>query len=124
MVQKLTDQKILNTKFVLIQKRDENGAIQKYKACLEICGNEETNNYEECFSPVADNALIRLVITRSLQQRWTLRDLDFENAFPDEVLKRPVHLRLLKCIIQHGKYQTPNIKLKRSLYGLQDAAKV
>lgn len=56
--------------------------MQKYKARLVDCDNDETGNEEKIFSPVPDFTLIRLIMVILVQRGRCRRHLDFQkNAF-------------------------------------------
>lgn len=53
-IKKLHAQKSLNTKFVLSTQRKELGEILKYKARVEVCGNEENDFNDDSFVSAVD----------------------------------------------------------------------
>lgn len=71
-----------------------------------------------------DLALAKLIMCLSLQKGWTSKHLDFQNAFPNGHLDRPIYAEFLRHIFLNSERIKKVLKLERSLYGLRDAAKV
>lgn len=92
------DEQILHSKFVLKRKQDKKSSVQKYRARLVICGNKETNNDQKKFSLVTDFSVTCLILPLVAQQGWNKRHIDFQNAFPNGTLDRPVYVEISKYI--------------------------
>ena len=77
-------------------------------------------DYEDTFSPVVKAATIRLVLSISVSQGWSLRQLDVKNAFLHGVLEEEVYIKQPPSFESSA---TPNYicKLDKALYGLKQA---
>lgn len=89
---------VLHMTFVLHRKHDEYGMVSRHKAILVVCGNEEWDYQNDKFSPVVDFTVAKLIICLFLQQDWISKQLDFQNAFSNGHLNRPVYAKLSKHI--------------------------
>lgn len=87
---RLTDRKILHSKFLLLRKRNEWGKVVKYKSRLVVCVNEELHFHDESFFPVADYTVAKIVTCMCLMQGCETIHLDFDNAFCNRWLDLPV----------------------------------
>lgn len=76
-------------------KRDQTVAITCYKARLVTKGfNQQSDiDYTETFSPVVKCTTIRVVLSLVVTQKWSLRQLDIQNAFLHGDFKRDGLLR-------------------------------
>lgn len=116
------NRKIIGTRWVFKNKRDENGAIVRNKARLVVKGynQQEGIDFEETFAPVARLEAIRLLIAYSVQFGFKLHQMDVKTAFLNGNLKEEVYVQ-----------QTPGFEdfqhpdwvyvLDKALYGLKQA---
>ena len=74
-------------------------------------------DYEETFSPVAKIVTFRLVITLSVNNSWSLHQMDINNVFLYGELTQDVYMVLPQGY--HEKNDTRVCKLVKSLYGLK-----
>jgi hypothetical protein len=113
---------IIDCKWVYKIKRKVDGSINRYKARLAAKGFKQRYviDYEDTFSPVVKVATIHLVLSIVVSRRWSLRQLDIQNAFLHGVLEEEVYMR------QPPGYEHKNLphhicKLDKVLYGLKQA---
>ncbi|CAM8889062.1 unnamed protein product [Rhodiola kirilowii] len=116
------DRKIIGTRWIFRNKRDEKGAIVRNKARLVVKGynQQEGIDYDETFAPVARLEAIRLLIAYSVQFGFKLHQMDVKTAFLNGNLKEEVYVS-----------QTPGFEnqqhsdwvyvLDKALYGLKQA---
>nr|GEZ48099.1 hypothetical protein [Tanacetum cinerariifolium] len=74
---------VVDCKWVYKFKRDQTGAITRYKARLVAKGfnQQQGIDYFETFSPVVKSTTILMVLSLVVTKRWTLQQLDVQNAF-------------------------------------------
>lgn len=89
--------KILHSKYVLKDIRDANGNICNYKARFVLCRSMELNN-DEASSLVMNLTNVKLLLSLATQNQWQIRHLDFQNAFPNCKLDRPMYLHLPRYV--------------------------
>lgn len=65
--------KVLHSKFILKEKRSDEGYVIRYKARFVVRGNEENDNEEMSFYPVPDFTTIKLVMCIAKQRWWIPR---------------------------------------------------
>ncbi|KAE8996647.1 hypothetical protein PF005_g23509 [Phytophthora fragariae] len=124
----------LHTKWVFKTKTDANGNVERYKARLIACGNEQVHgvNYTMTFSAVMDTTSTKVILVLSLLWGVPARHGDVSNAYvkaetePD----MDIHLRAPQGMaVNEDKMREHGVKeksqlvlwLRRSLYGLKQA---
>jgi hypothetical protein len=114
--------KAIGSKWVFKIKRNEIGEIAQFKARLVAQGFTQKYgvDYDEVFAPVARPATLRSLLSFSGKEKYAVKQYDVKTAFLNGVLEEEIYLK-----------QPPGFKiddrvfrLKKSLYGLKQAAKV
>lgn len=82
--------RVMHIKFVLKRKRDQKEEVCKHKASLVVCDTEEAICQEDTFSLVAHYFIFELIFYFFIQRERTVRRIDFETAFRNRQLERPV----------------------------------
>ena len=123
---------ILHNKWVYKPKTDANGDIERYKAWLVVCGNEQVFGvyYNLAFAAVIDMATVKLIMI--LSRRWNVpaRHGDVPNAYlkAEKVENLDIYMKVPKGVqLNHkelarfGAKSTGEIALllKKSRYGLK-----
>ena len=75
-------------------KTRSDGSIERYKARLVARGFSQQPglDYDETFSPVIKRSTIRFILTISLSQGWSVKQLDVSNVFLHGDLQEQVYL--------------------------------
>ncbi|KAJ9547126.1 hypothetical protein OSB04_019669 [Centaurea solstitialis] len=95
LVPRVPNSNVVDSKWVFTLKRDQTGAIKRYKARLVVKGFRQQPgiDYQETFSPVVKSTTIRVVLSLAVTQKWSLRQLDVQNAFLHGDLQETVYLK-------------------------------
>ncbi|CAA6674491.1 unnamed protein product [Spirodela intermedia] len=112
----------IGLKWVYKVKRDENGAVAKYKARLVVKGYAQRQgiDYDEVFAPVARLDTVRLLIALAAHEGWEVHHMDVKSAFLNGDLKEEVYVEQPAGFISTGN-EHKVFKLKKALYGLHQA---
>ena len=112
----------IGLKWVYKVKRDENGAVAKYKARLVVKGyaRRQGIDYDEVFAPVARLDMMRLLIALAAHELWEIYHMDVKSAFLNGDLKEEVYVEQPAGFIRKGN-EHKVFKLKKALYGLHQA---
>ncbi|GJT23892.1 ribonuclease H-like domain, reverse transcriptase, RNA-dependent DNA polymerase [Tanacetum coccineum] len=112
----------IRLKWLFNIKRNADGSIMKYKACLVAKGyvQQPGIDFDEVFAPVARLKIIRLLIALAAGKGWKIHHLDVKTAFLHGELKEEVYF------VQPEGFEKPReeekvYKLAKSLYGLRQA---
>jgi len=126
-IPKLEDANVVGCKWVFKIKKDENGAIAKYKAQLIAQGfmQEWGVNYTETYTPVTHLSSIRLALTLTTRYDYEIHQVNVKGAYLNGDL-----LENEQIYLKHppGYPLSPNPsktvpKLKRPIYGLKQGGR-
>ena len=117
--------KPIGVKWVFRMKKDQTGAVVKYKARLAAKGYSQKFgiDYEEIYTPVARFDSIRILIAIAAQLNWNLHHLDVKSAFLNGVIKEDLYVMQPEGYVKKGK-ESYVLKLTKALYGLKQAPRV
>ncbi|KAH9667538.1 hypothetical protein KPL70_021080 [Citrus sinensis] len=116
------EHKVVGNKWVFRVKQNNDGSIAKYKAQLIVKDFQQTKgvDYFETFSPVVKSSIVIIVLSLATMHRWTIRQVDVNNAFLNGELTEDVFMCQPEGFVD---LQKPSYvcKLKNALYGLKQA---
>lgn len=115
--------KVIGCKWVFATKFGEHGKIVRYKARLVALGFLQTFgvDYNETYSPVASLNTVRMFLAVCCRLGYFIKQFDIETAFLNGDLEELVYMKI-PVGIRAGNGMV--CKLRRSLYGLKQAAAV
>jgi hypothetical protein len=113
---------IISGKWVFRHKLKPNGSLDCYKAHWVLRGfsQEQGVDFDETFSPVVKQAMVRVVLSISLSLKWETHQLDVKNAFLHGKLAKVVYSRQPIGFIDSTRPEHV-YRLNRSLYVLKQA---
>lgn len=116
------DRKPIDCKWVYKVKYDERGNIAKFKARLVARGFSQRYgiDYDEVFAPVAKQQTLRMLLSVAGARGYEVKQYDVESAFLNGELSEEIYMRQPPGFKQSNKM----LKLRKSLYGLKQAARV
>lgn len=120
LVEKPTDRKIIDNRWVLRKKLHPDGSTDRYKARLVAKGYSQKSgiDYDETFSPVARFDTIRTVLSVAASEKLQLAQFDVKTAFLYGELKEVIYMKQPEGYTD----ETDRVcRLLKSLYGLKQA---
>nr|GEU46328.1 putative ribonuclease H-like domain-containing protein [Tanacetum cinerariifolium] len=110
------------TKWVLKNKKDERGIVIGNKASLVVQGHtqEEGNDYEEVFAPVARIDAIRLFLAYTSYMGFTVYQMDVKSAFLYRTIDEEVYV-MHPPSFQDLEFRHRVYKVEKAMYGLHQA---
>lgn len=110
----------IGSKWVYKLKRNQDGNIETFKARLVVQGFSQKFgiDYDEIFAPVARSTTMRLLLSIAGKRNYGVYHYDIKTAFLNGKLDQEIFLKPPLGIEHEGKVY----KLKKSLYGLKQAA--
>ncbi|KAL6333419.1 hypothetical protein AAG906_028604 [Vitis piasezkii] len=113
---------VIDSKWIFRVKYNSDGTIQHYKARLVAKGFQQYADVEftDTFSPVIKASTIRVVFTLIVTHNWEIRQIDFNNAFPNGEIAETVYIsQSVGFKALYGLKQAPRAwfhKLKEALH--------
>lgn len=116
--------KILKGTWAFKLKRLPDGTPLKYKARYCCRGDMQTEgiDYFDTYAPVVQWSTVRLVLTLTLKNGWSTRQVDYTNAFAQADLQEEVYIEPPRGFSGLDGYDKV-LRLRKSLYGLKQAPK-
>lgn len=113
--------KAVGSKWIFRIKENSDGTINKYKARLVAKGfnQREGTDYSETFAPVIKPITVRIILTLALTHKWSLKQIDINNAFLNGFLEEEVYMSQPQGFEIGDKSLV--CKLHKALYGLKQA---
>ena len=117
------DKVAIGSGWVFRVKRHADGSIERYKARLVAKGYSQRPgfDYTEVFAPTFRQSSLRLILAISAIEDLELRSVDISSAFLNGDLEEEIYMKQAEGFHEGG----PNhvCRLKKSLYGLKQAAR-
>ena len=118
------DKNIVGSRWVLKVKRDENGAVDRFKARFVAQGYSQMKgiDYDEVFSPVARYASVRSLLALANAHDLEIHQMDVKTAFLNGSLNCEIYMSQPEGFVDP---ERPDYvcKLKKSIYGLKQSAR-
>ena len=108
-------QKVLHCMWVFTYKTDKHGYLQKCKARLVVCGNQQEKNALPTRATTLASMSFRALLAIAAEHDLELEQMDAINAFVNCNLDEVVYMRLPPGYQKHGRV----LRLKKALYGLR-----
>lgn len=123
LVHKPDKKNLIGCKWTFKLKKNPDGTINRYKARLVAKGYTQENgfDYTETFSPIVKPATIRLIFTIALENQWSIKHLDVNNAFLNGTLQEEVYMQQPEGYINNTNLMC---KLNKAIYGLKQSPRV
>ncbi|GJZ50436.1 putative ribonuclease H-like domain-containing protein [Tanacetum coccineum] len=114
--------KVIGTKWVFRNKRDERSIVVKNKARLVAQGfrQEEGIDYDEVFAPVARIEAIRLFLAFALYMGFIVYQMDVKSAFLYDTIEEEVYVHQPLGFVDPA-HPNKVYKVIKALYGLHQA---
>ncbi|UYV84129.1 hypothetical protein LAZ67_X001289 [Cordylochernes scorpioides] len=114
--------KPISSRWVYKVKTNESGNVERFKARLVARGFSQKQgiDFQETYAPVINLAVIRVLITLSLNMKWYNRHLDVDNAYLYGDLEEEIYM-----LLPEGVERKDNevYKLLRPIYGLRQSGR-
>ena len=100
-------------------KYNVDGSVARHKAQLVAQGFSQRLglDYNEAFSPVIKPTTIRTVLSIAATRKWSIRQVDINNAFLNGTVQEEVYMQQLEDFTSANSHLV--CKLKKSIYGLK-----
>lgn len=116
------NRRAIDCKWVYKVKYDEHGNVSKFKARLVAKGFTQKYgvDYDEVFAPVARQQTLRMLLSVAGVRNYNVKQYDVESAFLNGEISEEIYMKQPPGFKKNDKV----LRLKKSLYGLKQAAKV
>ena len=116
--------KAIGCKWLFKAKDDKKGSIVRYKARIVAQGFTQKfgTDYDEVFAPVAKQETFRTLLTVASRRNSIVRHVDVKTAYLNGELQETIFMRQPEGY--HSGNERTVCRLRRSLYGLKQSARV
>lgn len=118
------DRKAVGCKWVFKIKKSTDGKTQQFKARLVAQGFSQKygEDYDETFAPVVRQTTLRTLLSVSAKEKFLVHHFDVKTAFLNGELTETIFMKQPPGFVKGDSTQV--CLLKKSIYGLKQAAKV
>jgi hypothetical protein len=111
----------IGSRWVFAKKRDQNGAVVRYKARIVAKGYKQKYGVDffETYIPVANMNSIRIILAVCAECDYQMEQLDVDTAFLNSVLTDNVYMEVPLGV---NNAQGKVCQLNKAIYGLKQAA--
>jgi len=116
--------KLLDCKWVFKRKRDQTGAVVRYKVRLVAKGFRQIQavDYDDTFSPVMGMTSLRLLVAIAAQRGCELMLADFKTAYLNAELDKNILVRVPDGMQSYPRASA--LQCNRALYGLHQSGRL
>nr|GEW64026.1 copia protein [Tanacetum cinerariifolium] len=116
--------KVIGTKWVYQNKKDERGIIVRNKARLVAQGHKQKEgiDYDEVFAPVARVEAIRLFLAFASYMNFLVYQMDVKSAFLYDTIEEEVYISQSLGFVD-PKFPKKVYKVEKALHGLHQASR-
>ena len=114
------DKNVIGTKWVFINKLDENGQVTQNKAKLVCKGYAQIEgiDFEETFAPMARMEALRTILAYACSKQIKVYQMDVKSSFLNGELEEEVYIEKPQGFVQSDHGDVVFI-LRKALYGLK-----
>ena len=118
------EKNVISCKWVFKVKRKANGSVDRYKARLVAQGfsQEEGEDYDDTFAPVARYSSIRLILAVANQLNLEVHQMDVKTAYLNGDLEHEIYMKQPEGYADEDQKDLV-CRLRKSLYGLKQSAR-
>lgn len=115
---------IVGSRWVFKVKHNSDGTVNRFKARLVAQGYSQSEgiDYQEVFSPVVRNTTIRSLLAVANIYNWEIHQMDVHTAFLQGELQDEIYMKQPSGYVDKDRPEFV-CKLKKSIYGLKQAAR-
>ncbi|GKV44024.1 hypothetical protein SLEP1_g51255 [Rubroshorea leprosula] len=115
-------QHVISCKWVFRVKRNKEGRVERFKARLVAKGFHQRLDFDyfNTFRPIIKPVTIRVVLSLAITQKWSIRQLDVNNAFLHGKLEEDLFMAQPPGFID-ASLPLHVCRLRKSIYGLKQA---
>uniref|UniRef100_A0A803PPQ3 Reverse transcriptase Ty1/copia-type domain-containing protein n=1 Tax=Cannabis sativa TaxID=3483 RepID=A0A803PPQ3_CANSA len=112
----------IGCKWVFREKENTDGSTTQFKVRLVAKGFSQQygHDFTETFSPVIKPTTIRVILTNSLSEGWSIKQLDINSAFLNGESAEEVYMTQPPNLIDKD-FPDLVCKLNKAIYGLKQA---
>lgn len=119
--------KAIGCKWLFKIKKNPDGTVapQKGHIVAKGCSQVSRCDFRETFNPVVKPTTIHTILSFTVSNKWSIRQVDINNAFLNVDLSKEVYMQQPPGYVKYGVDEQPLVcRLTKALYGLRQAPRV